>query len=87
MSIDDYCELKISDDRGILNFVHSLENQEREAVLISGDSVVGAILAGEQYKWFLDQLDSHIDVESIVEREKDLEGSQSLDDFKKELGE
>ena len=87
MSIDKHDQIDINDDDSAIAFIHSIKTQERELVLTSGSSVVGAILTEDQYKWFLDQLDSHIDVNSIVERENDLGGSQSLDDFKKEMGE
>lgn len=87
MSIDKYDQINVDDDERVLDFVRSIEKQEREAVLMSGDSEVGAIITAEQYKWFLDQLDAHIDVENIVKRGNDREGAQSLDEFKKELGE
>jgi hypothetical protein len=41
-------------------------------------------LTSEQYDWFLDQLDAQQDTSFVREREKDLEGSQNLEDFKKE---
>ena len=87
MSIDEYNQIDINDDDSAIAFIHSIKEQEREMVLTSGESVVGAILTEQQYKWFLDQLDAHDDVSNILERANDLEGSQSLDEFKRELGE
>lgn len=87
MSIDDHKEADISQSELINGFVRSIKTQERELVLNSGNEVVGAILTAEQYEWFLDQLDSHQDVSFIDERYDDKDGSQSLDDFKKDLEE
>lgn len=87
MSIDDHKEADISQFELINGFVRSIKGQDRELVLNSGDEVVGAILTAEQYEWFLDQLDSHQDVSFIDERYDDKDGSQSLDDFKKDLEE
>jgi len=87
VSIDDHKEADISQSELINGFVRSIKGQDRELVLNSGDEVVGAILTAEQYEWFLDQLDSHQDVSFIDERYDDKDGSQSLDDFKKDLEE
>ena len=87
MSIDDHKEADISQSELINGFVRSIKTQERELVLNSGNEVVGAILTAEQYEWFLDQLDSHQDFSFIDERYDDKDGSQSLDDFKKDLEE
>ena len=85
MSIVDHNEADISEFESINNFARSIKSQERELVLTSDGEVVGAILTEEQYNWFLDQLDSCQDVSFIGERYDDKNGSQSLDDFKKEL--
>lgn len=85
MSSDDYLESDIQAPERMLEFIRSIQKQERELVLTSGDEVVGAILTAEQYEWFLDQLDAAQDTSFVAQRLRDLEGTQSLDDFKKEL--
>ncbi len=85
MSVDDCQEKDIKDTAGILKFIESLKEQSVELILSSDGESVGAILTGAQYKWFLDQLDSQQDVESIHAKADNRDGSQSLDDFKKEL--
>lgn len=86
MSADDYLEKDIKETAGILKFIENLKEQSVELILSSGGESVGAILTGEQYKWFLDQLDSQQDVESIHAKADDRDGVISLDDFKNELG-
>jgi PHD/YefM family antitoxin component YafN of YafNO toxin-antitoxin module len=85
MSVDEYKEKEVSDSKAILDFVKTVESQKSELVLLSDGKNVGAILNAEQYEWFLDQLDAQQDIESINDRATDLEGSQSLEDLKKEL--
>ena len=87
MSVNEYIEKDIGDSDSIQEFVNTIECQEREMVLISKGKTVGAILTAEQYSWFLDQLDAAQDTGFISERVNDLEGSQGLEEFKKELGE
>lgn len=87
MSVDDHNEADISQSESINGFVRSIKTQERELILTSEEKIVGAILTAEQYEWFLDQLDSCQDVSFIDERYDDKDGSQSLDDFKKDLEE
>lgn len=86
MNNDSYNENDIEDSQSIMEFVDSIKSQEREMVLTSDGKIVGAILTSEQYEWFLDQLDMQQDTTFVDERSKDLSGSQSLDDLKKELG-
>ena len=85
MSKDEYIEKDKTDTESILEFVRSIEKSDSELVISSNGKTVGAIITAEQYKWFLDQIDSQQDIDSIYERSNDLEGSQSLDDFKKEF--
>lgn len=85
MDIDEYIEKDVTDTESILNFVDSIETSKSELVLSTKGKVVGAILTAEQYEWFLDQIDAQQDIEEINSRSKDRQGSQSLDDFKKEL--
>ncbi|WHI44674.1 hypothetical protein ACJJIW_05430 [Microbulbifer sp. JMSA004] len=85
MGIDEYIEKDVTDTESILNFVNSIEKNKSELVLSTKGKVVGAILTAEQYEWFLDQIDAQQDIEEINSRSKDRQGSQSLDDFKKEL--
>lgn len=87
MSIDDYDEKDVTDMDSIKAFIESIKSQQRELILTSSGETVGAIITAEQYEWFLDQLDAQQDIGFVDERAKDLEGSQSLDEFKKELGE
>ncbi len=87
MSVDDYQEKDIKNTVDILKFIKNIKEQSVELVLSSDGENVGAILTGEQYEWFLDQLDSQQDIESIHARADDRDGSQSLNDFKKELDE
>lgn len=86
MSEDEYNEKDISDTESILEFVKTLAQQKAELILSSNGKQIGAILTSEQYDWFLDQLDAQQDVESISDRENDMDGSQNLSDFKKDLG-
>lgn len=83
--MNDYNEKDVSDSESILEFVASIGTQETELVLSSSNNTVGAILTAKQYEWFLDQLDAQQDIDSISKRSSDLDGSQSLDDFKKDL--
>lgn len=83
--MNDYNEKDVSDSESILEFVASIERQETELVLSSSNNTVGAILTAKQYEWFLDQLDAQQDIDSISKRSSDLDGSQSLDDLKKEF--
>lgn len=85
MSVDEYNEKDVSDTDSILKFVNSLGSQKSELVLSSNGKTVGAILTAEQYDWFLDQLDAQQDLEVIHNRSDDMEGSQSLEDLKKEF--
>lgn len=87
MSIDEYKENEINDLEAINAFIASIGSQERELILTENGKTVGAILTAAQYNWFLDQLDAHQDASFIAERENDKDGAQSLDDFKKEMGE
>lgn len=87
MGIDDHNEADVSQSESINGFVRSIKDQERELVLTSEQTIVGAILTAEQYEWFLDQLDACQDVSFINDRYDDKDGSQSLDDFKKDLEE
>lgn len=86
MNVDDCQEKDIKEIADILKFIKNLKEQNSELVLSSDGESVGAILTGEQYKWFLDQLDSQQDVESIHDKADDRDGVISLDDFKNELG-
>ncbi|WP_049546271.1 hypothetical protein [Vibrio nigripulchritudo] len=81
----DLNELYVSDVEGVSSAVQTIRQQSREILLKDGEEVVGAILTKEQYSWFLDQLDEAQDTSFIEDRADDLEGSISLDDFKKEL--
>ncbi len=87
MDIDEYNERDIKDFDSIKSFIESIQSKEREMILLSKGETVGAILTSEQYHWFLDQLDAQQDMSFIDERSNNMEGSQSLDEFKKELGE
>jgi hypothetical protein len=78
-------ERDIGETASIEGFIGSLETQEREMILTKGGKAIGAILTGEQYDWFLDLLDAQQDLSFINERVNDLDGSQTLEDFKKEL--
>ncbi len=83
MVAGDYPEKDIKEIADILKFIKNLKEQNAELVLSSDGESVGAILKGEQYKWFLDQLDSQQDVESIHAKADDRDGVINLDDFKK----
>lgn len=85
MTIDDYNEKEIDDIESIEKFVRTLANQKKEMVLTSKSKTVGAILTAEQYDWFLDQIDAQQDLGFVSESLSDTSGSQSLEDFKKEL--
>ena len=85
MSNDDYNEKDVRDMNSIKAFIESIESQQRELILMSSGQTVGAILTAEQYEWFLDQLDAQQDISFIDGRIKDIDYSQSLDEFKKEL--
>jgi len=87
MSNDEYNERDVGDTPLIQNYIITIEDQDRELVLTSKGKIVGAILTMEQYNWFLDKLDESQDLGFIAERVKDREGAQSLEDFRKELGE
>lgn len=83
----DYDEKDVTDTDSIKAFIESIASQKRELILTASGEIIGAILTAEQYAWFLDQLDAHQDVSFIDERIEDLEGSQSLEELKKEIGE
>lgn len=83
----DYDEKDVTDTDSIKAFIESIASQKRELILTASGEIIGAILTAEQYAWFLDQLDAHQDVNFIDERIEDLEGSQSLEELKKEIGE
>lgn len=85
MSIDDYNEKDVEDIESIKEFIDSIQSRQREMILTSAGKTVGAILTSEQYKWFLDQLDAQQDLKFVDDRVDDLEGAQSLENFKKEL--
>lgn len=87
MDRDDYQECDVSDTESIKQYVGAIQNQDKELVLSANGKTAGAILTAEQYEWFLDQLDAQQDLSFVEERSKDREGSQGLDDFKKEMGE
>jgi len=87
MSNDDYIESEVKNVELIKRYLDSIDKSSSEMVLKDDGKTVGAILTAQQYEWFLDQLDSHQDLESIAERANDKAGSQDLDSFKKELGE
>jgi len=87
MSIKEYTEKDIEDSDSIQKFVNTIKDQPREMVLTSKGKIVGAILTAEQYNWFLDQVDAAQDTCFISERINDRDGAQSLEDFKKEIGE
>lgn len=87
MDRDDYKECDVSDTESIKQYVGAIQSQDKELVLSADGKTAGAILTAEQYEWFLDQLDAHQDLSFVDERSKDREGSQDLDDFKKEMGE
>ncbi len=78
-------EIEISDSKSILDFVKTIESQERESVLSSNRKNVGAILTAEQYEWFLEQLDAQQNINEISERACDLDSFQSFADLKKEF--
>ncbi|MDX1536286.1 hypothetical protein [Arsukibacterium sp.] len=84
--MENYNETEITDLEAIKSFVDALGSQRSELVLTKNGKTLGAILTAEQYEWFLDQLDNNADVSFVDERSKDLSGSQSLQDFKKDLG-
>lgn len=84
--MENYNETEITDLEAIKSFVDALGSQKSELVLTKKGKTLGAILTAEQYEWFLDQLDNNADVSFVDERSKDLSGSQSLQDFKKDLG-
>ncbi len=85
MTMDDYNEKEIDDMASIQEFVRTIATQKKEMVLTSKSKTVGAILTAEQYDWFLDQIDAQQDLSFVSERLADTSGSQSLDDFKREL--
>lgn len=85
MSINEYNAKDIKDTESIKDFIESIQSQEREMILTSEGNNVGAILTSTQYEWFLDQLDMQQATQFVDERSKDLSGSQTLDDLKKEL--
>jgi len=85
MSADEHNEKDVSDTESILKFIKSLKQQEMELILSSDGQQVGAILTSEQYDWFLDQLDTQQDIESISARSSDSDDAQDLSDFKKEF--
>jgi hypothetical protein len=85
MTMDDYNEKEIDDMASIQEFVRTIATQKKEMVLTSKSKTVGAILTAEQYDWFLDQIDAQQDLGFVSERLADTSGSQSLDDFKREL--
>ncbi len=85
MSVNEYNEKDVSDTESILEFLRSIGTQKAELVLSSNGKNVGAILTAEQYNWFLDQLDAQQDIEEINNRANDMDGAQSLNDFKKEM--
>lgn len=85
MTMDDYNEKEIDDMESIEEFVRTIATQKKEMVLTSKSKTVGAILTAEQYDWFLDQIDAQQDLSFVSERLADTSGSQSLDDFKREL--
>jgi len=85
MNVDGYIENDINDTKPVIKFIENIKNQSREMVLTSDGDIVGAVITREQYSWFLDQLDSCQDINFIEERVKDREGSQSLENFKREI--
>ncbi len=84
MSIDNYNKKDVSDLESIRAYMETIGSQQRELILTSSGKTVGAILTAEQYDWFLDQLDNQQDTSFVDERTKDLDGSQSLDEFKQD---
>ncbi len=80
---DDWAAINVENTTSIREFIETIQFQRREMVLTSKGKTVGAILTAEQYHWFLDQLDAQSDTSFIEERDKDLEGAQSLEDLKK----
>lgn len=87
MSEDEYNEKEVTDTKSIIDFIGSIKSKKSELVLVSNGETVGAIVTAEQYEWFLDQIDSKQDLDKIQNRSSDMKDSQSLEDFKKELGE
>ncbi len=85
MNTDEYIESEINDTESIIKFISTIKDHDREMVLTSDGNTVAAILTGEQYSWFLDQLDLHQNTSFIKERAEDREGSQTLDDLKREI--
>ncbi|MGH1471201.1 MAG: hypothetical protein ACRBCS_08400 [Cellvibrionaceae bacterium] len=85
MSDEEYIESEITDFDSIKQYIDTIDRRGSEMVLKDHGKTVGAILTAEQYEWFLDQLDSHQDLDSIVKRANDKAGSQDLESFKKEL--
>ncbi|WDE12335.1 hypothetical protein [Thalassomonas haliotis] len=77
----------INDELAINAAISHLTSKNRETLLLDKGKVIGAVLTKEQYDWFLDKLDESSDISELYERANDLDGSISLDDFKKELGE
>ena len=86
MNIDEYNEVELEDIDRIRDFLRNIASKDSEMILVSQGKMVGAILTAEQYTWFLDQLDAAQDTSFIDERISDRDGSQNLEDFKKELG-
>ncbi len=87
MGNDEYKESDIRDAPPIQEYLDSIENQKNELVLTSEGKMIGAILTAEQYDWFLDKIDEYQDLSEISKRTKNQDGTQSLDDFKKEISE
>lgn len=87
MNKDEYKESDIDNTPPILKYIRSIKKQESELVLTSKGVITGAILTAEQYTWFLDKIDEFQDLSEISKRASDREGEQSLEAFKKELGE
>ncbi|WDE04196.1 hypothetical protein SG34_023070 [Thalassomonas viridans] len=77
----------INDESAINAAISQLTSKNRETLLLDKGRVIGAVLTKEQYDWFLDKLDESSDISEICERASDLDGSISLDELKKELGE
>ncbi len=87
MDNDEYKESDIRDTTSIQGYLDSIENQKNKIILTSGEEMIGAILTAEQYDWFLEKIDEYLDLSEISKKTKDQDGTQSLDDFKKEIGE
>lgn len=86
MDNNEYKESDIRNATSIQGYLDSIENQNNELVLTSGGKMIGVILTAEQYDWFLDKIDEYQDLSEISKRTKDQNGTQSLDNFKKEIG-